>query len=76
MEYIIYMLQAFLLISLVMFPDFWWGDLFDTKLSPSSIHTWWFNTGLPDVIFKIIRNAVYIGVLWVILSALAKLITG
>lgn len=64
-------LRFFAVISLVMFPNFWWGDLYDTKLSPKSIHRTWYNTGLPDVLFKVLRNGLYIMIIW----ALTHLLT-
>lgn len=59
-------IRIFYVLSLVMWPRFWW-DFYERKPKIRQLSNWWQNTGLPDVIFMILRNIVVIGfIVWAI----------
>lgn len=63
-------IQWGIVLALIAFPDFFWGDLYDSKITPRSWVRSWGNTGLPDVVFKILRNALIVLVVFALTQIL------
>lgn len=67
-HYVALGVRFFWVLSLVMWPRFWF-DFYERKPNISGFTRWWMGTGLPDILFMVIRT-IAIGIIVFALTAI------